>query len=302
MNLSAMAAGWWLLASCGLLVATGRDLAGQRPLIHEWSALIEYDRASPFEVRDSLIGAEDAVEIRGLSYRSPRGGRVTAMLVRPSTPGRHPALLFGHWGSGNRTEFLAEAKLLARLGAVALLIDYPWVRPAEWRREEGPLDQPEIDRDVRAQAIVDLRRALDLLVTRTDVDSLRLGYVGHSYGAQWGASLAVAERRLRAVVLIAGVPDNRSLLLESDDPGLVAYRNRWTSEQLARYEPLISLAASRRYADAGSEPKTVVWYDTGHELNDPQALFDRIAWLDRRLGLKPLGPEIARALARAQAR
>jgi hypothetical protein len=46
----------------------------------------------------------------------------------------------------------------------------------------------------------------------------------------------------------------------------------------------------KRYAEAASEPKLVLWYDTGHELNDLRALADRTAWLGPRLGLRPLGP------------
>jgi hypothetical protein len=37
---------------------------------------------------------------------------------------------------------------------------------------------------------------------------------------------------------------------------------------------------------AAPEPKTVLWYDTGHGLS-PQATRDRLAWLARHLGIDP---------------
>jgi hypothetical protein len=40
-----------------------------------------------------------------------------------------------------------------------------------------------------------------------------------------------------------------------------------------------------RYAQAARKPKEVKWYDTGHELNDVQALLDRAAWLHDKVGL-----------------
>ena len=46
----------------------------------------------------------------------------------------------------------------------------------------------------------------------------------------------------------------------------------------------------RRYAEAASEPKRVLWYDTGHELNDLQALVDRLAWLRERIGIQVVNP------------
>ena len=63
-----------------------------------------------------------------LTYASPKGGRVTAYLVAPAGKGPFAGLVFGHWGPGNRTEFLPEATLYARAGAASLLVDYPWVR------------------------------------------------------------------------------------------------------------------------------------------------------------------------------
>jgi cephalosporin-C deacetylase-like acetyl esterase len=44
--------------------------------------------------------------------------------------------------------------------------------------------------DMEIQAVVDLRRGIDLLLARSDVDPKRLAYVGHSYGAQWGSILS----------------------------------------------------------------------------------------------------------------
>jgi hypothetical protein len=59
--------------------------------------------------------------------------------------------------------------------------------------------------------------------------------------------------------------------------------------QFARHERFVTEAAMKRYAEAASEPKLVLWYDTGHELNDLRALADRTAWLGPKLGLRPLG-------------
>src|SRR3712207_8347162 len=42
------------------------------------------------------------------------------------------------------------------------------------------------------------------LVSRPDVDSLRVGFFGYSYGAAMGALLSAVERRIRSYVLAAG--------------------------------------------------------------------------------------------------
>ena len=55
----------------------------------------------------------------------------------------------------------------------------------------------------------------------------------------------------------------------------------------------------RRYADAASQPKLVLWYDTGHELNDSQPLIDRANWLHKYIGIGPIAPILSRSLDQA---
>jgi len=191
------------------------------------------------------------------------GGLVTGFLVEPAGKGPFAGIVFGHWGPGNRTEFLPEAAMYAEAGAVSVLIDYPWVRPDPWRRNQGQgLKEADKDRDSWRHAVVDLRRAFDLLEARPDVDRARLAYVGHSYGAQWGAILTAVDRRMKAPLLF----------------------------QFARHERSFTEADMNRYYAAASQPKEVRWYSTGHDLNDLRALADRAAWLGPRIGLQPLRP------------
>lgn len=63
------------------------------------------------------------------------------------------------------------------------------------------IDKPEMDRQAEIHAVVDLRRGIDLLLARPDVDPRRLAYVGHSYGAQWGAILSAVDKRIKTAVL-----------------------------------------------------------------------------------------------------
>jgi dienelactone hydrolase len=275
----------------------------------------DYDAHLPLDSQQNLLHERDRVKVFDLTYASPKDGRVTAYLVVPEGKGPFAGIVFGHWGPGNRTEFLPEATLYARAGAVSLLIDYPWVRPTPWRKKLKEIDDPESDHAAFVQAVVDLRRGIDLLAARPDVDAKRLGYVGHSFGAQWGAILSAVDPRLKGVVLMAGVPDQAAIWRDGQDPAVVAYRAEIPKEKLdaylqscartaairyvphaatpllfqfARYERYFDRTAMERYAKAAREPKQVKWYDTGHELNDPQALQDRAAWLRDKIGLDAL--------------
>ena len=68
--------------------------------------------------------------------------------------------------------------------------------------------------------------------------------------------------------------------------------------QFARYERYFNEAAMVRYAQAAGEPKLVKWYETGHDLNDVQALVDRADWLQGRIATKSITPILERKLKR----
>jgi hypothetical protein len=275
--------------------------------------LFDYDGKAPMDVQGQVVAERGGVTIHDITYASPVSGRVPAYLVVPTGPGPFAPILFGHWGEGVRTEFLGEAVRYARAGAVCLLPAYPWVRPAEWRRPVNRFDKPDEDRQTYIQAVVDLRRGIDVLFEQRGVDRTRLGYVGHSYGAQWGAILTAVDRRIKAAVLVAGVPDLDCVFMR-DDPDIVAFRTSLPAGQLETYlkaqsvlsavnyvsrsapTPLLFQfsafernferdAMERHYA-AASQPKRVLWYDTGHEVLDAQAIADRGSFLATQLGLK----------------
>ncbi len=287
--------------------------SGNRPLsVDERTALFAYDSTQPPDVKVRQIEGTKGYRLWDISLRSDGNDRITAYVVAPESDGKHPAILFGHWGDGERAEFLSEAILMARLGVVSILPDYPWTRPASWRRALRYSEDPANDFAVYRQTVTDLRRCIDYLVSRGDVDAKRVGYVGHSYGAQWGAILAAVDRRLSAAVLAGGVPDLGAIYLESDDPELVELRTSNPDKvaklldtmaplaaveyigsayptplffQFATFDRNVPRAAIDRYFAAAREPKHIRWYPTGHELNDPAAVHDRAVWLAKQLGL-----------------
>src|SRR5262249_56765357 len=131
---------------------------------------------------------------------APRGGPpAEAYLVVP-TRARPPfaAILFGHWlGPGSsRAEFLGEAVGLARKGVVSLLPqgDFPW--------HVAPVGTDADTANITAE-VIKLRRGLDLLTARTDVDPARIAFVGHDYGAMAGSIVSAVDGRVSAEILMA---------------------------------------------------------------------------------------------------
>jgi hypothetical protein len=175
----------------------------------ETARLFDYDRRLPLSItRLGLTTRLSAQELRGvtvesITYASPKGGEVPALLVVPKRRGPFPGVIVQHGLPSTKEDFLPVGIDLARSGAVAILIDAPFNRPQQGRIR-GDLSGTPKDRDEQIQLVIDLRRAVDLLLARPDVDRRRLAYVGISYGAAMGGLLAWVEDRIKAYVLAVG--------------------------------------------------------------------------------------------------
>lgn len=264
--------------------------------------MFDYDRTLPLEVAERGVEHKHGVSIHDVSYASPGHGGVKAYWVAPPEDGPFAGLIFVHPGPGDRTNFLDEAVRLAKQGAASLLVEAPWAQGEAWGKTMG---EPEHDRYEHTRTVIDLRRAVDLVSTRPEVDAKRIGYVGHSFGALFGGVLAGVEKRIKAYVLMAGVGSFTDVMV-ANLPSLQGQALEEYSSVLARIDPLhyIGHAAPSAlffqfgrqddffgrekflaYAEAGSEPKQVKWYDADHYSLNEAGREDRMEWLRTELDL-----------------
>jgi len=278
----------------------------------EGRLLFEYDAAAPLQIEqeERPFIDNDAYAAYRLTYASPMGGSVPAFLLVPRTDGPHPALLMMHGLGDSKSAELPFAQRFAAAGAVVLVVDAPFAR--EGRRDEPPISFTERDREEHIELIVDLRRAVDLLSAREDVDPQRIAYHGISYGGMVGGLLAGVEDRLLAYVLIVadgGLVEHYTGPDDADGPLrelAPADREQWLAlmealeslyfvghaapaallMQSGREDELVPAPDAERLHAAASAPKTVMWYDSGHAL-PAEAECDAVAWLAGHLGIDP---------------
>jgi pimeloyl-ACP methyl ester carboxylesterase len=272
-----------------------------------------YDQQVPVALTVLSERTQGGAIIQDVSYASPLGGLASAYLISSPEPKPQAGLIFGHWGEGDREEFVDEAVILARLGFVSLCLDAPFRRPVEY---EPPEEPAQMD----LQWIIDVRRAVDLLLDRFTLQPERLGYVGHSFGASLGGVIAAIEHRIKAYVLMAGGYSATEIMRTSRHPGIVKTRNDMTAEafeamlaseasydacyyighaapshlffQFARLDDFVSVKDGERYFELASEPKQITWYDNCHHELSKEARLDRAAWLCEQLGVAQPQPAI----------
>ena len=262
-------------------------------------AVFDYDASVPFDVKINLQTERDGVTITDLSYASydpnfspSMHGRTVAYLVTPQGDGPFAGMIYMHWlGNANnsRKEFLDEAVQLAQHGVVCLLPQgyYPWM--------SFPT-QDNNDRPLIIGQIIEMRRAVDFLLTQPNIDSKRLGYVGHDYGALYGGVLSGIDHRMRTYILIAGSPSFGDLdpywNYKSNVPDLdpINYLSKANPAslffQFGRRDQAVPEEQANRFYESASSPKRIEWYDDNHQILNAPARQDRQSWLMEHLNLK----------------
>jgi dienelactone hydrolase len=251
-----------------------------------------YDPKAPLHVRSGATRTQDGATIASITYEVAGGPPVPAELVVPvGQAGRHPGVVLAHGGAIDPNAFLVDAIALAHKGMVSILPDIPMTITGD----------PETDIAFVTRAVISERRALDILVTRSDVNASRLGFAGHSWGADLAAIMAGVEPRLRAVVIACATSrmatDMITMARPADDTAYLAatslldgYRfvampgSRQLLIQYGTQDTTIPLPQRQELTTRAAGHKQRKDYDAGHDLiNFPAAATDRITFLTTTL-------------------
>jgi dienelactone hydrolase len=161
-------------------------------------------------------------------------------------------------------------------------------------------------------SVVALRRAVDVLEAREDVDRGRIALVGHSFGAMMSAVAASIDPRFKAAVFESGLlgmsihigtsPHTWAQGMRKElGTGLQHYlevisvvdASHYIGHapaipklfQSAWYDPGVPHEDSTKFYEASTGPKKLSWYDTAHDIDDIGAIADRARFLGKALGL-----------------
>src|SRR5687768_16919858 len=300
-------------AACGVLTVSFTSLPlaaqGTPPASADLARLLAVDASAAPVV--TVVGSrrDGDVTIDDVTFPSVSGSPpIEAYIIRPATaPAAGLAgVLFVHWfgppaPTSNRTQFLDEAKALARRGTVSLLVSTFWSDPARYGARRW-----ETDFDNSVAQAKDLRRALDVLLVQSRVDSQRIAYVGHDYGAMFGMLISAVDPRPKAYALIAPAPRFTDWYLFGSSSGVPAGQAK--TDFLARFAPIepinvigrtkaavfFQFGEADRYTPrkdfvdlylAGPASKRMATYPTGHEMTEEIIRHDRVAWLAEQLRL-----------------
>src|SRR5215207_7542609 len=255
------------------------------------------------DLRVLIKRVEDGLESQLLVIQTPFGYRRVAEMFRPEAAESLAAILFVHWYepeslNSHRTQFEEEAKEMARAGAVCVSIETLWSdRDFFLKRTQ------EDDMQNSVEEVVNIRRAMDLLLSQPNVDPKRFVYVGHDFGGMYGVLAGSLDQRPTHYVVMASTPRFPDWYLYG--PKLEGDAREAFIRQFSTLDPITHIAKispapvlfqfgtddphvpkerAEEFFNAAQGSKEMRWYESGHGLNE-NATIDRKNWLKDRLGL-----------------
>jgi hypothetical protein len=241
---------------------------------------------------DALNASVDATESVGpwtrqrISFDRGDGERIDLLLYMPdSDSGRHPTMLY--WPSSlafildSLDNYRMPLDFLLRNGwAVAL----PILESTFYRDRAASGESAVAYRDRFIRQVREMRRTIDYLETRPDLDIGRLSYYGYSWGGSVGPFLLAVEPRLKVGILNqAGYWKGAAY-----DIDVAHYLPRVRQPVLqfnGYYDETFGYKDSAKpfFDLLGSESKKHVVEPTGHFSPNSVVIRETLAWLDEHL-------------------
>ena len=275
--------------------------------------LYQYDASRPLAVKAGSTTAIGTVKLIRFSYLSTHNQRVPALLFLPPGASKAkpvPCLVLLHGLGGGKEQMAGLALGATQNGYAALAIDeygqgertIASAKAADPAKEQAR-QAAQLEKTVQ-QSAVDVRRGLDYLATRPDINKTKCGLVGISLGAIIGTVTAGVEPRLKATALVSGGGDwgliLRSLARRGGDVGGKSTQTfkdaDWShlSDALAPEDPLtfaphvaprpllliggrkdttIVPQSTQELYDAARDPKQILWFAPYGHVPPPEVVY-----------------------------
>lgn len=297
---------WRVLASIAI-VATALVVRGAEPTSapsQTFSVTETYNKA-PFDYQMKLSAERHGYRVYRVTYPSPvvttteRNNTISADLYLPenikSDDAKRPAVINLHVLNGDMQATNLACSMLAMRGIPAIMFTLPYYNeratPEGW---EVLLHDPKLFMAMVSQSIEDVRRTVDLLASRPEINPQRVGIAGISLGSILAASSASVDGRIyRASLFLAGsdllqiVHHARYTRKLSEE-----FRNLPTEERLAmeakvdEVDPLKLAPLLRERAQKGqvqminAADDEIIPREGTEKLAAALGISDRVVWID----------------------
>jgi len=263
----------------------------------------EYDQDLPLLDSVHLLTDTTEYSLFYLTYQSVHDKKVTALLTLPKNNKQPlPCIILMHGLGDRKTVDYIEAgnQYLLDAGYAVLRLDIS--NHGDRFKYDYDFDLTDgymyWTRDLISQTVFDLRRAVDFIQTREELDPGRIGYFGISLGGIIGTIFCSVEDRIEVpVIVLAGGQLNLMFgkkALSGDTRNYLSIIDPINFVKDIAPRPLLMINAanddivppitSKLLFKAAKKPKEIIWYPAKHhDIPLELAYREGIQWFDRYL-------------------
>jgi len=271
----------------------------------EFSVYKYYNYDGDLPLKDSVILLKDtsAYSLFNVTFRSVHNQKVTALLTVPKENSEpYPVIILMH-GLGDRktVDYIETGNdYFLKSGYAVLRLDVA----KHGERYEDDYDFSFTDgyrywsREIIIQTVFDLRRAVDFIQTRKELDADRIGYYGISLGGIIGTIFCGVEPRVKVpVITLAGggmhlmfgmdalsddTKDYLSMIEPNNFVGKIAPRPLLMIN--AENDDIVPPMMSKLMYKKANKPKEIIWYPAKHhDIPIDKVYPDGIQWFQKHL-------------------
>jgi dienelactone hydrolase len=283
------------------IVRAFRDFAKERPVSDQvfaaYRRMYDYDRTKLNAVIDTTDEVTDDWVRQEISFDAAYNQERMAAYLYVPKHGKPPyqAVVFfpgsnAIHGRSSGSQITASAfDFIIQSGRAVI---HPIYLSTYERHDSLHSDYPDESNFYKEHVIAwakDLRRSIDYLGTRADIDTSRVAYFGVSWGGYLGGLMPAVEPRFKAVVLLVAGLEYQRALPEADP---INFLPRVTMPVLmlnGQYDHYFPVETAQRpmFRLLGTPPdrKRQVIAEGGHFVPRTQVVKETLDWLDRYLGV-----------------
>lgn len=230
-----------------------------------------------------------------ISFRAAYGDEEMIVYMFLPKRSRPPFQTVVYWPGGNVSW---ESKLqtrqfefLMKSGRAVMCPIY--LGSYERRREEdfrhlGREERKYLEKERRIKQILDLRRSMDYLESREDIDSSKLAFLGVSWGSIMAPIALSVDNRFKAAVLVVAGLTIYDYLPEVDERHYLPFVRTPVLMLNGRYDNYVLFETSQLpFFELLGTPEThkdTIFFDRGHQVPKVALMRESLTWLDRYLG------------------
>jgi len=267
------------------------------------SSFYEYDKQLPLQDSLKLLKDSAGYKLFYVTFNSIHNKKVTGLLTVPTENTKPvPVVILLH-GKGDRktVDYIEYGnKILFESGYAVLRIDVS---------NHGDRIENDYDfdfkgetrywtRDIISQTVFDLRRAVDFISTRKELDPKKIGFLGISLGGITGTIFCSVEKRVQVpVIVLAGGQMNLMFgkqALSSDTKNYLSIIEPINFVEKIAPRPLLMINAenddiipplmSKLLYKKANQPKQIIWYSSKHhDIPIDSVYSDGIDWFNTYL-------------------